>query len=117
MQLQYEDTSQLDLQGLAVLAINTCICIKMQITCFMLKRKVATVALNFATAGVFGEFIKASEALQLGVKCGQKLFAATSSLVSYVDELQVNATQEQQLLSLVNQSDLVTNELPGAVCT
>ncbi|EEY63880.1 uncharacterized protein PITG_02379 [Phytophthora infestans T30-4] len=47
-------------------------------------------------------FLKVSEAIQLGVKCGQKLFTATSSL---------------QLLSLVNQSDLVVNELPAAVCT
>ncbi|KAL4170965.1 hypothetical protein KRP22_009066 [Phytophthora ramorum] len=78
---------------------------------------VATVALNAATAGVFGEFIKASKALQLGVKCGQSHFAATSSLVSYVDELQANATQSEQLLSVVNQSDLVINELPAAVCT
>ncbi|KAL3674316.1 hypothetical protein V7S43_000271 [Phytophthora oleae] len=78
---------------------------------------VATVALNAATLGVFGELSKASEALQLGVKCGQKLFAATSSLVSYVDELQANETQSQQLLTLVNQSDLVVNELPAAVCT
>ncbi|KAG3252060.1 hypothetical protein PI124_g3368 [Phytophthora idaei] len=80
-------------------------------------KSVATVALNAATAGVFGELLKASEAIQLGVKCGQKLFTATSSLVSYVDELQANETQSQQLLSLVNQSDLVVNELPAAVCT
>ncbi|KAG6952174.1 hypothetical protein JG688_00013391 [Phytophthora aleatoria] len=80
-------------------------------------KSVATVALNAATAGVFGELLKASEAIQLGVKCGQKLFTATSSLVSYVDELQANETQSQQLLSLVNQSDLVINELPAAVCT
>ncbi|KAI9986804.1 hypothetical protein PInf_025765 [Phytophthora infestans] len=78
---------------------------------------VATVALNAATAGVFGQFLKVSEAIQLGVKCGQKLFTATSSLVSYVSELQANETQSQQLLSLVNQSDLVVNELPAAVCT
>ncbi|KAG3009017.1 hypothetical protein PC120_g15871 [Phytophthora cactorum] len=80
-------------------------------------KSVATVALNAATAGVFGELLKASEAIHLGVKCGQKLFTATSSLVSYVDELQANETQSQQLLSLVNQSDLVVNELPAAVCT
>lgn len=80
-------------------------------------KSVATVALNAATAGVFGELLKASEAIQLGVKCGHKLFTATSSLVGYVNELQANETQSQQLLSLVNQSDLVVNELPAAVCT
>ncbi|ETL81560.1 hypothetical protein L917_18127 [Phytophthora nicotianae] len=80
-------------------------------------KSVATVALNAATAGVFGQFLKASEAIQLGVKCGQKLFTATSSLVSYVKELQTNETQSQQLISLVNQSDLVVNELPAAVYT
>ncbi|KAG6615227.1 Protocadherin protein [Phytophthora cinnamomi] len=85
----------------------------------MLKKvsSVGTVALNAATAGIFGELVKASKAITLGVKCGQKLFTATSSLKSYVDELQANGTEAKQLLALVNQSDLVVNQLPAAVST
>ncbi|KAJ8566139.1 hypothetical protein ON010_g6987 [Phytophthora cinnamomi] len=85
----------------------------------MLKKvsSVGTVALNAATAGIFGELVKASKAITLGVKCGQKLFTATSSLKSYVDELQANGTEAKQLLTLVNQSDLVVNQLPAAVST
>ncbi|KAE8971633.1 hypothetical protein PR001_g26833 [Phytophthora rubi] len=85
----------------------------------MLKKvtSVGTVALNAATAGIFGELVKASKAITLGVKCGQKLFTATSSLKSYVDELQANGTESKEILSLVNQSDLVVNQLPTAVST
>ncbi|GMF55096.1 unnamed protein product [Phytophthora fragariaefolia] len=78
---------------------------------------VGTVALNAATAGVFGELLKVSKTILLGVKCGQKLYSATTSLDKYVDELQANGTETKQILSLVNQSDLVVNQLPTAVCT
>uniref|UniRef100_M4C481 Uncharacterized protein n=1 Tax=Hyaloperonospora arabidopsidis (strain Emoy2) TaxID=559515 RepID=M4C481_HYAAE len=78
---------------------------------------VATVVLNTATAGMFGKIRKASEAIQLGVKCGQQLYSATGALVSYIEEVQANATLGQHLMSVVNQSDIVTSELPAAVST
>ncbi|CAI5715030.1 unnamed protein product [Hyaloperonospora brassicae] len=78
---------------------------------------VATVALNTATAGVFGKLRKTSGAVQLGVKCGQQLYSATSALVSYVDDVQANATLNQRAMGVVNESDIVTTELPAAVST
>ncbi|EGZ30417.1 hypothetical protein PHYSODRAFT_466670 [Phytophthora sojae] len=85
----------------------------------MLKKvsSVGTVALNAATAGIFGELVKASKAITLGVKCSQKLYSASSSLKDYADELQANGTEPKQILTLVNQSDLVINQLPTAVAT
>ncbi|RLN92280.1 hypothetical protein BBJ28_00021420 [Nothophytophthora sp. Chile5] len=80
---------------------------------------VATVALNAATAGVFGELSKASKAVQLGVKCGQKLFSVTTSLVDFVEEQKTDSpdTTEDELMVLLDQSDLVIDELPTAVST
>ncbi|RLN65273.1 hypothetical protein BBJ28_00003451 [Nothophytophthora sp. Chile5] len=80
---------------------------------------VANVALNAATSGVFGELSKASKAVQLGVKCGQKLFSVTNTIVGYAEELQTTFpnTTEDQLLYVLGKSDFVVKTLPTAVCT
>lgn len=80
---------------------------------------VATVALNAATSGVFGELAKASKAVQQGVKCGQQLYAAVNKVVGYAKELEVtypNST-ESQFEYLLSKSDFVINDLPVAVTT
>ncbi|GMF23504.1 unnamed protein product [Phytophthora lilii] len=51
---------------------------------------VATVALNAATSGVFGQLSTASAAVQQGVKCGQKLFTVVDDIVAYAEELQTS---------------------------
>ncbi|OWZ04974.1 hypothetical protein PHMEG_00023024, partial [Phytophthora megakarya] len=78
---------------------------------------VATVALNAATSGVFGQLSTASAAVQQGVKCGQKLFVVMENIVDYAKELETkfpNGTQEQ-IISLLNNSDIVIKDLPTAV--
>ncbi|POM79321.1 Hypothetical protein PHPALM_3049 [Phytophthora palmivora] len=80
---------------------------------------VATVALNAATSGVFGQLSTASAAVQQGVKCGQKLFTVVENAVDYAEELQTNfpnGTQEQ-IISLLNNSDIVIKDLPTTVYT
>ncbi|RLN85280.1 hypothetical protein BBJ28_00002752 [Nothophytophthora sp. Chile5] len=79
---------------------------------------VATVALNAATSGVFGELSTASQAVQQGVKCGQKLFTVVDDIVAYAEELQTNFpnSTEEQIISLLNNSDIVIQDLPTAVC-
>ncbi|KAE9050013.1 hypothetical protein PR003_g18806 [Phytophthora rubi] len=78
---------------------------------------VATVALNAATSGVFGQLSTASAAVQQGVKCGQKLFTVVKNIVNYAEKLQTqfpNGTEEQ-IISLLNNSDIVIKDLPTAV--
>ncbi|KAL4128776.1 hypothetical protein PRIC2_007758 [Phytophthora ramorum] len=79
---------------------------------------VAKVALNAATSGVFGQLSTASVAVQQGVKCGQKLFTVVDDIVGYAERLQTsfpNGTEEQ-IISLLNNSDIVVKDLPTAVC-
>ncbi|KAG6617809.1 Protocadherin protein [Phytophthora cinnamomi] len=81
-------------------------------------QSVATVALNAATSGVFGQLSTASAAVQQGVKCGQKLFTVVNDIVKYAEKLQTsfpNGTEEQ-IISLLNNSDIVIKDLPTAVC-
>jgi hypothetical protein len=80
---------------------------------------VATVALNAATSGVFGQISAASKAVQTGVKCAQKLLSVTQEVVGYAEELQVQFpnTTESQLLYLLNHSDFALVDVPLAVTT
>uniref|UniRef100_H3GEJ3 Uncharacterized protein n=1 Tax=Phytophthora ramorum TaxID=164328 RepID=H3GEJ3_PHYRM len=60
----------------------------------------------------------ASAAVQQGVKCGQKLFTVVDDIVGYAERLQTsfpNGTEEQ-IISLLNNSDIVVKDLPTAVC-
>ncbi|KAG2760890.1 hypothetical protein Pcac1_g27187 [Phytophthora cactorum] len=79
---------------------------------------VAAVALNAATSGVFGQLSTASAAVQQGVKCGQKLVTVVENIVGYAKELQSNFPNgtEEQIISLLNNSDIVVKDLPTAVC-
>ncbi|RLN56189.1 hypothetical protein BBJ29_007731 [Phytophthora kernoviae] len=79
---------------------------------------VATVALNAATSGVFGQLSTASAAVQQGVKCGQKLFTVVDDIVAYAEGLKTNFPNgtEEQIISLLNNSDIVVKDLPTAVC-
>lgn len=80
-------------------------------------QSVATVALNAATSGVFGQLSTASAAVQQGVKCGQRLFTVVKDIVNYAEKLQTkfpNGTEEQ-IISLLNNSDIVIKDLPTAV--
>ncbi|KAE9111200.1 hypothetical protein PF007_g11558 [Phytophthora fragariae] len=59
----------------------------------------------------------ASAAVQQGVKCGQKLFTVVKNIVNYAEKLQTqfpNGTEEQ-IISLLNNSDIVIKDLPTAV--
>ncbi|ETP34092.1 hypothetical protein F442_17517 [Phytophthora nicotianae P10297] len=79
---------------------------------------VAKVALNAATSGVFGQLSTASAAVQQGVKCGQKLFIVVQDVVAYAKKLQINFPNgtNEQIISLLNNSDIVVKDLPTAVC-
>ncbi|KAG6945778.1 hypothetical protein JG687_00017087, partial [Phytophthora cactorum] len=79
---------------------------------------VAAVALNATTSGVFGQLSTASAAVQQGVKCGQKLVTVVENIVGYAKELQSNFPNgtEEQIISLLNNSDIVVKDLPTAVC-
>ncbi|KAL3670296.1 hypothetical protein V7S43_004609 [Phytophthora oleae] len=81
-------------------------------------QSVATVALNAATSGVFGQLSTVSAAVQEGVKCGQKLFTVVEDIVDYAEELQTNFPNGtgEQIISLLNNSDIVVKDLPTAVC-
>jgi hypothetical protein len=56
--------------------------------------------------------------VQQGVKCGQKLFTVVDDVVDYAKELQTNFPNgtEEQIISLLNNSDIVIKDLPTAVC-
>ncbi|KAG2908442.1 hypothetical protein PC114_g10477 [Phytophthora cactorum] len=60
----------------------------------------------------------ASAAVQQGVKCGQKLVTVVENIVGYAKELQSNFPNgtEEQIISLLNNSDIVVKDLPTAVC-
>ncbi|KAL4100406.1 hypothetical protein PRIC1_008200 [Phytophthora ramorum] len=65
-----------------------------------------------------GTLSTASAAVQQGVKCGQKLFTVVDDIVGYAERLQTsfpNGTEEQ-IISLLNNSDIVVKDLPTAVC-
>eukprot|EP00644_Phytophthora_capsici_P003815 jgi/Phyca11/564509/estExt2_Genewise1.C_PHYCAscaffold_150132 len=81
-------------------------------------QSVATVALNAATSGVFGQLSTASAAVQQGVKCGQKLFTVVNDIVKYAEDLRTNFPNGtgQEIISLLNNSNIVVKDLPTAVC-
>jgi hypothetical protein len=77
----------------------------------------ANAALKSATSGIFGQLSAASAAVQLGVKCGQRLFAAVGDAVSFEEDLRTdfpNSTEEQ-IISLLNHSDIFVRDVPTAV--
>lgn len=80
---------------------------------------VATVALNAATSGVFGQLSTASKGVQTGVKCGQQLYTTVNKIVGYAKELEVTFpnTTKSQIQYLLSKSDFAVYDLPVAVTT
>lgn len=78
---------------------------------------VANVALNAATAGVFGDLKTASKAVADGVKCGASLHTAIVRVVNYASDLQKahpKNTPDQTVYAL-SRVDFVVNVLPSVV--
>ncbi|RLN49107.1 hypothetical protein BBJ28_00022097 [Nothophytophthora sp. Chile5] len=80
---------------------------------------VATVAIWAATSGVFGELSAASEGVQLAVQCTVSLYTLVEAITDYAKTLQSDfpTSTEEQLLSLLENSDIVIYDLPVAVAT
>ncbi|RLN65274.1 hypothetical protein BBJ28_00003450 [Nothophytophthora sp. Chile5] len=80
---------------------------------------VAAVAINAATAGVFGEILATYKAVKLGVTCAANLFSVGQSIVRYMRYQQTTAPNGtvEELLAVAYQADVVIVDLPVAICT
>ncbi|KAG6597893.1 Adenylate kinase 2 [Phytophthora cinnamomi] len=80
---------------------------------------VVAVALNLATAGVFGDIYAAYKTAKWAVTCAANVVTAVRGLIYYLRYRQTTAPQGDtaELLAAAYQTDVVVYDLPLAVCT
>ncbi|KAF4321890.1 hypothetical protein G195_004513 [Phytophthora kernoviae 00238/432] len=79
---------------------------------------VVTVALNAATAGVFGDILAVYKAAKWAITCASNIVSVVRSLIYYMRYQQTAAPQgdTDELLAVAYQADVVLIDLPVAVC-
>ncbi|GMF55844.1 unnamed protein product [Phytophthora fragariaefolia] len=80
---------------------------------------VVTVALNAATAGVFGDILTAYKAAKWAITCAANIITVIRGLIYYLRYRQTTAPEGDtaELLVVAYQLDVLVYDLPVAVCT
>jgi hypothetical protein len=81
---------------------------------------VANVALNAATAGIFGQLANAAKGVQVAVRCSQQLYTTVNKISGMIDSLEggkITASTKSKVMFTIMKSDFVVYDLPVAVAT